>query len=98
LKLEGVYKEFEELYNIEDTDFNLTIKRATYKIDDQVYNGYSLITPQGKKVFIYRTSSKYHENGTKWGNPWNVFSIIDNKHLIIGRRTKKQCIEEMRRF
>ena len=89
-----------DLYNFDEieTEYNPVLHKAMHTIDNEELNGYTFITPAEKKVFVYKASSKYHDSGMKWGNPWSLYSITDNKHLIIGRRTKKQIIEESRRF
>jgi hypothetical protein len=88
-----------DLYNFDEiTEYKPELHKTTYTIDNEEIKGDIFTTPEGKKVFVYRSLSKYHDNGQQWGNPWSLYSITDSKHLIIGRRTKKQIIEESGRY
>lgn len=84
----NVYDEIADLYDFDTLEeFNPTLNKATYTIENETFNGYTFTTLNNKKVFAFRT------NGTM-GNHWSLYSISDNKYLIIGRRTRKQIIEE----
>jgi hypothetical protein len=88
----NVYEELTDLYNFDQVlEFNPTLHKAAHIIENELYNGHTFITPENKEVFVFRTA------GTM-GNHWSLYSITDNKYLIIGRRTKKQIIEEVGRL
>jgi hypothetical protein len=84
----SVYDEISDLYNFDQVEaFNPDLYKATFIIENESYKGNTFYTPKGSYVFVYRT------NGTM-GNHWYLYDINNGKHLLTGRRTKKQIIEE----
>jgi hypothetical protein len=88
----NVYEEIADLYNFDQVEeFNPTLHKTAYTIENELYKGHTFTTPENKEVFVYRTA------GTM-GNHWSLYSITDDKYLIIGRKTKKQIIEDAGRL
>lgn len=88
----NVYEELTDLYNFDEVaSFNPTLHKTTYTIENELYKGDTFTTLDNKEVFVFRTA------GTM-GNHWNLYSLTDNKYLIIGRRIKKQILEDAGRL
>lgn len=93
MNLNGVYKEFEDIYNqFDDTEeYSPTLIKETKIISNEEFTGYTFTTPNGLNVFAYRTT------GTM-GNHWYLYDLENKRHLIVGRKTRKQIIKEAQQF
>jgi hypothetical protein len=97
MELNGIYKEFKDIYNthMQKENFKPTLKKEIKTVLQNGYNedfeGYTFTTPSGLNVFAYRTV------GTM-GNHWYLYDLDNKRHLIIGRKTRKQIIKEAQQF
>ncbi|MDT0160315.1 hypothetical protein [Bacillus sp. AG4(2022)] len=86
------YDEISDLYKFDELEtFNPVLHKSILAIDGVNYKGNSFTTPSQKNVFVFRTE------GTM-GNHWNLYDIDYSKYLLIGRRTKRQTIEDAGRL
>jgi hypothetical protein len=84
----NVYEEIADLYNFDEIrEYKPKLHKTNIAIDNEVIKGDIFTTPSGKEVFVFRTI------GTM-GNHWMLYGITDHEYLLIGRKTKKQIIEE----
>lgn len=89
----NVYDTNSDLYDIEDkVPTRPKLNKLTMIINNEELNGYKL-TYNKNHYFVFRANSHYHVNGKQWGNPWSVYSVLDNKIVVSGRRTREQAIE-----
>jgi hypothetical protein len=91
----SVYDDMNDLYdfdNVPDT-YTPELIRHTLTINNVTVNGY-LFNHSGQQLFVYRSNSKYNTAGQQMGNPWSVWSIDQNKHVVLGRKTREKAIQD----